>query len=107
MSLKVFKRGEETISGLLYTGQDNLEELLDFTGKAPEWDKFFKSMDEYKQYVAERNGVFKIYYIDGGTADVEPGEWVFKNHENGAVFSTDPLRLKRAGFKEQTDGESA
>lgn len=107
MTKRTFKRvseaGEETIVGILYAGQENIEELLELTGKAPEWDKFFASMDDYKAYLAQHNDVFKIFYDNGVVVEVEPGEWVFKNTDNGAIFAADPSRLHKANFIEVTE----
>ncbi|MAP95951.1 MAG: hypothetical protein CMK07_13465 [Ponticaulis sp.] len=43
-----------------YTG-DNLLEVLEFTGRHPEFDSWFYSDEEYVKYVKDNGNVFKLF----------------------------------------------
>lgn len=43
----------------------NLKEVLSFTGKHPNFDKWFNSFDEYQEYVESDGFVFKVFTLDG------------------------------------------
>ena len=56
---------------ITWTGE-NLKEVIEFTGKAPWFDEWFKSWEEYEAYVKSHNNIFKIYTM-GGHYEVYPG----------------------------------
>jgi uncharacterized membrane protein YheB (UPF0754 family) len=49
---------------IIWTG-DNLKEVIDFVGKAPWFDEWFKSWEEYEAYVKSHNNIFKIFSLSG------------------------------------------
>ena len=57
---------------------DNLKEVVDFTGKNPEFEKWFKSWDDYENYVHSHGNIFKIFYRDGSHYEVPAGASIIK-----------------------------
>ena len=49
---------------IIWTG-DNLKEVIDFVGKAPWFDEWFKSWEEYEAYVKSHDNIFKIFSLSG------------------------------------------
>ena len=39
--------------------------VIDFVGKAPWFDEWFKSWEEYEAYVKSHNNIFKIFSLSG------------------------------------------
>ena len=56
----------------------NLGLVLMFTGKCKEFDKWFKSFEEYEQYVRSHDNVFKLFTDDGSYYYVPVGGWLTK-----------------------------
>lgn len=71
-----FRKKPVVIEAILYTGE-NLMEVLDFTGRHPKWDEWFKSWDEYEARVRADDGVFKILTLEG-TMEATPGDWIIR-----------------------------
>ena len=57
----VMRNGPDRI---IWTG-DNLKEVVNFIGKAPWFDEWFKSWEEYETYVKSHNNIFKIFSLSG------------------------------------------
>ena len=70
------------VEAIQWTG-DNLQEILNFTGKSPKWDEYFKTMEEYENYVKTHGNVFKIFTLEG-VMEASVGDWIIKgiNGEN-------------------------
>lgn len=66
---------------------DNLKEVIDFTGKDRNFDKWFKSFEEYEQYVQNHNGIFKLFNADGSHYEVPVGAWIVKTPDGCNVAS--------------------
>ena len=66
---------------------DNLEEVINFTGKSKNFDKWFKSFEEYKMYVKDHDSIFKIFYEDGSHYEVPVGAWIIKTPDGYNVAS--------------------
>ena len=62
---------------ILWTGK-NLKEVIDFTGKYPRFDEWFKSWEEYENYVHSHNNIFKLFCEDGSHYEVPVGSWIIK-----------------------------
>ena len=78
---------------------DNLKEVIDFTGKDRNFDKWFKSFEEYEQYVQKHNGIFKLFNTDGSHYEVPVGAWIVKtpdgyNVASKAIFKQNPTWSK-------------
>jgi hypothetical protein len=82
-----FRKKPVVIEAMQYTGE-NLREALDFTGKHPSWDKWFKSFEEYATFVANDSHVFKIKTLEG-TMAAEPGDWIIRG-VNGEHYPCKP-----------------
>lgn len=72
-----FYSRHNTTSAIQWTGE-NLAEVLAFTGKHPDWDKWFHSFEEYEARVKADGWLFKI--IGGpATKHAKPGDWIMRN----------------------------
>mgnify|MGYP006995909411 CR=1 FL=1 len=47
------------VEAIEYTG-DNLEEVINFTGKHPNWEQWFANFDEYQKHVEAEGNIFKV-----------------------------------------------
>jgi hypothetical protein len=56
----------------------NLYEVLEFTGKHPSWDQWFKDFDEYEKFVKTDNYKFKIIK-NNGELYAYPGDWILRD----------------------------
>lgn len=56
----------------------NLGLVLMFAGKCKEFDNWFKSFEEYEQYVRSHDNIFKLYTEDGSYYYVPVGGWLTK-----------------------------
>ena len=69
-----------------WTG-DNLKEVVNFTGKSPNFDEWFKSWEEYEEYVHSHGDIFKLFSEDGTHCEVPVGAWIMKTPEGYNVPS--------------------
>ena len=76
MIINKYKKKPVIIEAIQYTG-DNLQEVLDFTGKHPSWNHWFKDFDDYKNHVESENGVFKIKTLEGDH-NAQIGDFIIK-----------------------------
>ncbi len=70
-----------------WTG-NNLKEVIEFTGKSPRFDEWFKTWDEYESYVHSHGNIFKLFNEDGTHLEVPVGAWIFKTPDGQNVPST-------------------
>ena len=89
------KQGEQKPCMIQWKG-DNLKEVLDFTGKNKNFDKWFKSFEEYEKYVSEHNNIFKLFNSDGSHFEVPIGAWIIKTPDGYNVASKAIFKLKPA-----------
>ena len=66
---------------------NNLKEVVEFTGKSPRFEEWFKSWDEYETYVREHNNIFKLFNGDGSHYEVPVGAWIVKTPDGYNVAS--------------------
>lgn len=71
------KQKEHKLSIIPWTGK-NLKEVIDFTGKSPKFDEWFKSWDEFEEYVHTHNDILKLFCEDGSHYEVPVGAWIVK-----------------------------
>lgn len=64
------------ITAIQWTG-DNLKEIIDFIGKHPRWDTWFKSWEEYEEYIKDDNNVIKIFTLEG-VMDASLYDWIIR-----------------------------
>lgn len=75
--MAIYRKKPVQIEAIQYHGVSNLEEVLCFTGKHPNWDTYFKSMSDYKEFVATHGETFKIKTLEGSML-ASPGDWIIK-----------------------------
>lgn len=75
---------------------DNLKEVIDFTGKSPMFNKWFKSFEEYEEYVHLHGNIFKLFNDDGTHYEVPVGAWIVKTPDGCNVASKAVFRQKPA-----------
>lgn len=75
--MPIYRKKPVTIEAVQYLGIENLEEVLAFTGKHPIWDKYFTSMEDYKEFVATHGETFKIKTLEGSML-AKPGDWIIR-----------------------------
>ena len=71
-----YRKKPFVIDAIQWTG-NNLREVLDFTGKHPEWDRWFTSFEAYEKHVKADGGLFKILTKEG-TMRAPPGWWIIR-----------------------------
>lgn len=91
------KQGEQKLCMIQWKG-NNLKDVLDFTGKSKNFDKWFKSFEEFEKYVREHNNIFKLFNSDGSHFEVPIDAWIIKTPDGYNVAS-------RAIFKPKPDGK--
>ena len=60
-----------------WTGK-NLKEVIDFTGKSPRFNEWFKSWEEFEDYVHSHDDILKLFCEDGSHYEVPVGAWIVK-----------------------------
>ena len=91
------KQKEQKPKMILWTGK-NLKEVIDFTGKYPRLDEWFKSWEEYENYVHSHNNIFKLFCEDGSYYEVPVGSWIVKTPDGFNIpslfkFVQKPVKL--------------
>lgn len=87
------KKGEPRVDMVQWKG-DNLMEVLEFTGKNKNFDKWFASFEEFEKYVHEHNDIFKIFNEDGSHYEVPVGAWIVKTPDGYNVPSKAKYKQK-------------
>ena len=75
---------------------DNLKEVIGFTGKDKNFDKWFKSFEEYEKYVHEHNNIFKLFSENGNHYEIPVGAWIVKTPDGYNIASNAVLKQKSA-----------
>jgi hypothetical protein len=60
-----------------WTGK-NLKEVIDFTGKSLRFDEWFKSWEDFENYVHSHGDILKLFCEDGSHYEVPVGAWIIK-----------------------------
>ena len=87
-----FTKKPVTIRAVQWTGE-NLAEVLEFTGKHPQWSEWFSSFDEYEKYVKKTGNIFRIIEITTNQQsrffqplnywhEAYVGDWIIRGDEN-------------------------
>lgn len=90
-----------------WTGK-NLKEVIDFTGKSPRFDEWFKSWEEFEDYVHSHDDILKLFCEDGSHYEVPVGAWIIKTPDGYNIpsrfrFIQKPTELERlAKLREMT-----
>lgn len=77
---------EQPDNMIQWTGS-NLQEVIDFTGKSPKFNEWFKSWDEFESYVHSHGDILKIFSEDGSHFEVSAGAWIVKTPDGYNVPS--------------------
>ena len=83
-----------------WTGK-NLKEVIDFTGLSPKFGEWFKSWDEYENYVHTHNDILKIFCEDGSHYEVPVGAWIVKTPDGHNIPSVAQFVQKPAEWSEE------
>ena len=75
--MPIYRKKPVEVEAIQYLGVSNLEDVLAFTGKHPSWYTYFKSMDDYKRFVATHGEIFKIKTLEGSML-AQPGDWIIR-----------------------------
>ena len=89
------KQGEQKPCMIQWKG-DNLKEVIDFTGKDKNFEKWFKSFEEYEKYVHEHNDIFKLFNENGNHYEIPVGAWIVKTPDGYNIASNAVLKQKSA-----------
>lgn len=77
-----------------WTGK-NLKEVIDFTTVLPKFKDWFKSWEEYENYVHTHNDIFKLFFADGSHYEIPAGAWIIKTPDGHIVPSVANYVMKR------------
>lgn len=83
---KLFLQQEQPNNMIQWTG-NNLKEVIDFTGKSPRFEEWFKSWEEFETYVHQHNDILKLFCEDGSHFEVPVGAWIVKTPDGYFVPS--------------------
>ena len=61
MQSQTYQTRVEQVDAIQWTGS-NLQQVLNFTGKASNFDDWFDSFEQYQKYVAANGNVFKLFF---------------------------------------------
>lgn len=92
------KRKEQRPEMIQWTGK-NLKEVIDFTGKSPRFDEWFKSWEEYENYVHSHNSILKLFCDNGSHYEVPVCAWIVKTPDGHNVPSVAKYIQQGLGVK--------
>jgi hypothetical protein len=82
---------------------DNLKEIIDFTGKSKKFNDWFKTWEEYENYVHEHNNIFKLFNEDGSHFEVPVGAWIVKTPDGYNIASKSTFIQKHTWSEEDEE----
>lgn len=68
---------EQQPTKIQWTGS-NLKEVIDFMGKSPKFNEWFKSWEDFENYVHSHDDILKLFCEDGSHYEVPAGAWIVK-----------------------------
>jgi hypothetical protein len=71
-----YRKKPVAIEAIQYTG-DNLKQVIDFTGKHPKFDEWYKSFEDFRTHVHNDRHVVKIFTLEG-VMEAIPGDYIIK-----------------------------
>ena len=89
------KQGKQKPCMVQWKG-DNLKEVIGFVGKDKNFEKWFKSFEEYEKYVHEHNDIFKLFNENGTHYEIPVGAWIVKTPDGYNIASNAVLKQKHA-----------
>lgn len=96
------KQKEQKPVMLQWTGK-NLKEVIDFTGKSPRFDEWFKSWEEFENYVHSHDDILKLFCEDGCHYEVPVGAWIVKTPDGYNIPSRFRFVQKPAEWSEEDE----
>lgn len=90
--VRKYLQRSSVVEAVEYTG-DNLEEVLNFTGKHPNWEQWFTNFDEYKKHVEADGNIFKVI-SPMMTKHTVPGDFVVRDAIDGTIHIYKPDAFK-------------
>lgn len=90
VALDAAQRAKEQMM-IQWTG-NNLKDVIEFTGKSPRFNEWFKSWDDYEDYVRRHGNIFKMFNDDGSHLEVPVGAWIVKTPDKRCVASKFTLK---------------
>lgn len=100
---------EKELKKIQWTG-DNLKEVIEFTGRSPKFDEWFKTWEEYEEYVRSHGNIFKIFFENGSHYEVPVGSWIIKTPDGmnipytvtiGRLMKYESEKPMQDGFEEE------
>jgi len=79
---------------------NNLKEIVEFTGKSPKFNDWFKTWEEYENYVHTHNNIFKLFNEDGSHFEVPVGAWIVKTPDGYNIASKSTFIQKHTWSEE-------
>ena len=86
LSIVASLQQEQSDYMIQWTG-NNLKDVIDFTGRSPRFGEWFKSWEEYENYVHTHNDILKLFCEDGSHYEVPVGAWIVKTPDGYNVPS--------------------
>ena len=81
---------------------NNLKEVIEFTGKDKNFNKWFKSFEEYEKYVYDHNNIFKMFTEDGSHYEVPVGAWIIKTPD-GCNVASKAIFVQKSSWSEEDE----
>lgn len=91
-----FEKQDEQKPCMVQWKGDNLKEVISLTGKDKNFEKWFKSFEEYEKYVHEHNDIFKLFDENGNHYEIPVGAWIVKTPDGYNIASNAVLKQKSA-----------
>ena len=94
------KQKEQKLIMIQWKG-DNLKEVIDFTGKSPRFEEWFKSWEDFENYVHSHGDILKLFCEDGSHYEVPVGSWIVKTPDGYNIPSRFRFIQKPAEWSEK------
>ena len=85
-----------------WTGK-NLKEVIDFTGKSPKFGEWFKSWEDFENYVHSHDDILKLFCEDGSHYEAPVGAWIVKTPDGYNIPSRFRFVQKPAEWSEEDE----
>ena len=77
-ALSWLEKVTEEVPRMIQWKGDNLKEVVEFTGKSHKFGEWFKTWEEYENYVHSHGDIFKLFDEAGNHYEVPVGAWIVK-----------------------------
>ena len=96
------KQKEQKSVMIQWTGK-NLKDVIDFTGKSPKFGEWFKSWEDFENYVHSHDDILKLFCEDGSHYEVPVGAWIVKTPDGYNIPSRFRFVQKSAEWNEEDE----